>query len=55
MSRLLLPRFYQTGGARFVDIELLEYEKHEDGLLVSQEGFETEARSRLPEPVEMVL
>ncbi|MEM2050297.1 MAG: hypothetical protein QXU11_07585 [Thermoproteota archaeon] len=54
-SRLLLPRFYQTGGARFVDLQPIDYDQHKEELSVSRKQFEDDARSRLPEPIEIVL
>lgn len=54
-SRLLLPRFYQTGGGRFFDLKPLDYNQCAGELSVSKEQFEEEARSRLPEPVKTVL
>ncbi|MBO3798542.1 MAG: DUF483 domain-containing protein [Thermoproteota archaeon] len=54
-SRLLLPRFYQTGGARFVDLQPIDYDQHKEELSVSRTQFEDEARLRLPEPIEIVL
>jgi hypothetical protein len=54
-SRLLLPRFYQTGGGRFIEIEPLDYDRVRGELAVSREEFERDARARLPEPVEVVL
>jgi len=54
-SRLLLPRFYQTGGGRFIELELLDYQDHQQKLAVSKERFENEARTHLPEPVQITL
>ena len=54
-SRLLLPRFYQTGGSRFINLQLLDYDQHRDEISVSKEQFEEEARSHLPEPVKIIL
>jgi hypothetical protein len=34
-SRLLLPRFYQTGGGRFVELERLNYNEYQQKLMVS--------------------
>jgi len=55
VSRLLLPRFYQTGGGRFIDLQLLDYEQHRGEVAVPKEQFEGDARSRLPGPMETVL
>ena len=54
-SRLLLPRFYQTGGGRFIEFKPLDYDRVRGKLAVSREEFERDARARLPEPVEVVL
>lgn len=54
-SRLLLPRFYQTGGGRFIEFKPLDYNRVRGKLAVSREEFERDARARLPEPVEVVL
>ena len=54
-QRLLLPRFYQTGGGRFIELQPLDYDPHEQRLFVSKEGFEMEARQHLPEPIEITL
>jgi hypothetical protein len=54
-SRLLLPRFYQTGGGRFIECKPLDYDRVRGKLAVSREEFERDARARLPEPVEVVL
>jgi len=54
-SRLLLPRFYQTGGGRFIELKQLSYQKHQQKLMVSKEKFEKEARAHLPEPVQTLL
>ncbi len=54
-SRLLLPRFYQTGGGRFIELEQLNYQEHQQKLTVSKEKFEKEARTHLPEPVQTLL
>jgi len=54
-SRLLLPRFYQTGGARFIDLQPLDYNKYREELAISKEQIEKEALSHLPEPIEIVL
>jgi len=55
VSRLLLPRFYQTGGGRFIDLQPLDYEQHRGEVAIPKEQFEGDARSRLPEPMEAVL
>jgi len=55
VSRLLLPRFYQTGGGRFIDLQPLDYEQHQGEVAISKEQFERDAQSRLPEPMEIVL
>jgi len=54
-SRLLLPGFYQTGGGRFISFQPLDYDPHRDEISVSEEQFEEEARSHLPEPVKIIL
>jgi len=54
-SRLLLPRFYQTGGGRFIELKPLDYDQVRGELAVSREEFVRDARARLPEPVEVVL
>jgi hypothetical protein len=54
-SRLLLPRFYQTGGSRFINLQPLDYGQHKAEICVSKEQFEEEARSHLPEPVKTLL
>ena len=50
-QRLLLPRFYQTGGGRFIELQPLDYDPHEQRLSVSKEKFEMDARQHLPEPI----
>jgi len=53
-ARLLLPRFYQTGGGRFIEIQPLDYEC--GGVVaVSMDQFEKDARQRLPEGIEIIL
>jgi hypothetical protein len=52
-GKLLLPRFYQTGGGRFIDLKPLDNCK--ERLAVSKEQFEEDANQRLPMPVEIVL
>jgi len=54
-SRLLLPRFYQTGGGRFIDLQPLDYHRYREDLAVSKEQFKMEVRSRLAQPIEIVL
>jgi len=54
-TRLNLPRFYQTGGARFIDLRPLKYERFRGGLAVSMEQFEKDASRYLQEPLEVVL
>jgi len=54
-SRLLLPRFYQTGGGRFIELQPLDYDQHRDELAVSKEEFINKAVSCLSEPVEIAL
>jgi len=54
-SRLLLPRFYQTGGGRFIDIQPLDYNQHKKELTISKEEFEKDAQSHLPQSIEIVL
>jgi hypothetical protein len=54
-SRLLLPRFYQTGGGRFIEFKPLDYDVVRGELAVSKEEFEKDARARLLEPIEVVL
>ena len=54
-SKLLLPRFYQTGGGRFIELQPLDYNKLQDELAVSNEEFADGAMLCLPEPVETVL
>lgn len=53
--RLLLPRFYQTGGGRFIDLRPLDYGQYLQELTVSKEQFERDAFQRLPEPIDIVL
>ncbi len=55
MSRLLLPRFYQTGGGRFIDLQPLEYSRYRGKLLVSKREFEQEAALRLSNPIGKIL
>lgn len=54
-DKLLLPRFYQTGGGRFIDLKPLDYNSRKEGLTVSKEQFERDAGQHLPRPVEMML
>ncbi len=54
-SRLLLPRFYQTGGGRFIDLQPLDYDQHREKLSISKEKFEEKACMHLPTPFEIVL
>jgi hypothetical protein len=54
-SRLLLPRFYQTGGGRFIELQPLGYERCREELTVPKEQFEKDAQSRLQEPIEIIL
>jgi hypothetical protein len=49
-ARLLLPRFYQTGGGRFIDLKPLDYDSCKELLAVSREQFERDAGQRLPTP-----
>ena len=54
-QRLLLPRFYQTGGSRFIDLRPVDYDQHKGNLAVSKERFFEDAQQHLPEPIEVVL
>jgi hypothetical protein len=54
-AKLLLPRFYQTGGGRFIDLKPLDYDSCKELLAVSREQFERDAGQRLPRPFEIIL
>jgi hypothetical protein len=54
-SRPLLPRFYQTGGGRFIELKPLNYDQMQEKLALSKEQFEKDARAYLPEPIKIVL
>jgi len=54
-QRLLLPRFYQTGGGKFIDLRPVDYDQGRQNFPVSRERFCKDARQYLPEPIEVVL
>jgi len=54
-ARLLLPRFYQTGGGRFIELQSLDYDRCRGDVAVSMEQFEKDAVEKLPKPISTVL
>jgi hypothetical protein len=54
-SRLLLPRFYQTGGGRFVDLQVLGDLDNREKTTISSEQFEEQALPHLDRTLQILL